>query len=199
MRTMVTRKTRLRAPATEEEAEIARLPKTLNKSAPTQIVQVFRTCALTSSKTLQEPRIRKPFAIVGLRSHSRNPAFPANWFKQMALLRGGRGFCGKPGADNHASSSLQDTMGLRKEHLLVLHVFGAFNRENRVEHARRKIVIQPVAQEIVGIESVPRWATRMAVLCRRNRDRRNRRAEISSSIRADPPYPQPTSHTRCPR
>ena len=46
-------------------------------------------------------------------------------------------------------------MGLREEDLLVLHVFGTFNRENSVEHTHRKIVIRPVAQKIVRIASVP--------------------------------------------
>ena len=36
-------------------------------------------------------------------------------------------FYRKPGANYHASTSLQDSMCLGKEHRLILHVLGAFD------------------------------------------------------------------------
>ena len=50
MRTIVTRKTRLRAPALKRNRRYSGRRKTLRKTRPRQIDQVFRTRALRSSK-----------------------------------------------------------------------------------------------------------------------------------------------------
>ena len=77
----------------EEKAEIAGLAEKIQQKAPHTDRPCFSDLCAHVFETLQnEPRIRKPFAIVGFRSESRNPAFPANGLQQMALLKGGRGF-----------------------------------------------------------------------------------------------------------
>ena len=152
MREMVIAKNSIMRSGIEEETEIAGSAEKIQQKAPdTDRPCLPYLCAHVLEALQNQPCIRKPFAIVGLRSHAGNPAFPANRFKEMAPLQGGRGFCGKPRADNNASFRSQDAMGLRKEHLLVLHVFRAFDREDGIEHSRWKIVLQPVAQEILGI------------------------------------------------
>ena len=67
-------------------------------------------------------------------------------------------------------------MRLGEERFLVLHMFGALDRENGIELSRRQIVLQPIAQEILGIAPAATLRDCMPVLRLRNGDRGNRSA-----------------------